>query len=119
MNKCDFVEIMRQTHAPLEKMLEMVPDEKLSWAPAKGFMSFGQLIKHISENWCITKMMVTNPWPFRSFEEMVEAMKLENFPSCSKRRATLGRGSPQHPRRTGSTARAGGTRGNRRRSAEH
>jgi len=87
MSKREFLEIMRQTHAPLEKMLEMVPDEQLAWAPAKGFMSFGQLIKHVAENWCIVKMMVTNQWPFGSFEEMAEAMKLENIPSCSKQEA--------------------------------
>ena len=87
MTKHDFVEIMRQTHAPLEKMLEMVPDTKLSWAPAAGFMTFGQLIKHISENWCLIKMMVTNQWPPSSPEEMAEAMKLENIPSGSRHEA--------------------------------
>jgi len=87
MNKRDFMEIMRQTHAPLKKMLEMVPDAELSWAPAKGFMTFGQLINHIAENWCIVKMMVTNQWPFNSVEQMAEGMKLENIPSCSRQEA--------------------------------
>ncbi len=87
MEKHDFTEIMRQAQAPLETMLRMVPEEKLSWAPGPGFMSLGQLIKHIGENWCLIKMMVTNQWPSSSPEETAEAMKLENFPSCSKQEA--------------------------------
>lgn len=87
MDKRDFMEIMRQTHAPLGTMLQMVPEAKLSWAPGPGFMSLGQLIKHIGENWCLIKMMVTNQWPPSSPEEMAEAMKLENIPCCSKTEA--------------------------------
>jgi hypothetical protein len=87
MNKRDFLEIMQHTHAPLEKMLEMVPETKLSWAPAPRFMSLGQLIKHIGENWCLIKMMVTNEWPRISPEQEAEMMKPENLPSCSKQEA--------------------------------
>lgn len=87
VKKQDFVDVMRQTHAPLEKMLEMVPDTKLSWAPAAGFMTFGQLIKHVSENWCMVEMMVKNQFPPMSMEQMVEAMKVENIPSGSKHEA--------------------------------
>ncbi len=87
VNKQDFVNIMRQTHAPLEKMLEMVPDTKLSWAPAAGFMTFGQLIKHVGENWCLVEMMVKNQFPPSSPEEMAEAMKVETIRSCSKHEA--------------------------------
>jgi hypothetical protein len=87
MTKRDFVEIMRQTYSPLEKMLELVPESKLSWAPGPGFMSLGQLIKHIGENWCLIKMMVTSEWPPSSPEEMAEAMKVENMPCCSKQEA--------------------------------
>jgi len=67
--------------------VEMVPEDKLGWAPAKGFMTVGQLIKHMSENWCVVRMMVKNQWPFSSPEQMTEAMKLENIPSCSKAEA--------------------------------
>lgn len=87
MNKRDFVEVMRHTQAPLGKMLEMVPEAKLSWAPGPGFMTLGQLIKHIGENWCLIKMMVTNEWPQFSPEQEAEMMKLENLPSCSKQEA--------------------------------
>ena len=113
MKKHDFVEIMRQTHAPLEKMLEMVPDTKLSWAPAAGFMTFGQLIKHISENWCLIKdLMVTNQWPPSSPEEMAEAMKLENVPS-----GIQARGHRECETRPGERRRVHGARSARKRSS--
>jgi len=87
MRKSDFIEQMRSTQAPLRKMVEMVPEDKLGWAPAKGFMTVAQLLKHVGENWSIVKMMVTAQWPFTSSEEMAEAMKLENMPGCSKSEA--------------------------------
>jgi hypothetical protein len=87
MTKRDFLEIMQHTSAPLVKMLEMVPEAKLSWAPGPGFMSLGQLIQHIGQNWCLVKMMVTSEWPPVSPEQETEMMKLENLPSCSKQEA--------------------------------
>lgn len=87
MNKKDFIEMMRKTQAPLKNMVEMIPDDKLDWAPGEGFMTVGQVLRHLSENWCIVKMMVTNEWPFSSMEEMAEAMKLENMPACTKAEA--------------------------------
>jgi uncharacterized damage-inducible protein DinB len=87
VKKKDFIEIMRQTQAPIPAMVEMVPDDKLDWAPAEGFMNMGQLLKHMSENWSILKMMITKEWPFSNPDEMTEAMKLENMPSCSKSEA--------------------------------
>jgi hypothetical protein len=87
MKKSDFIEIMKRTQAPLGPMVDMVPDDKLDWAPAKGFMNVGQLLKHMSENWCIIRMMVTQDWPFAKPEDMEEAMKLENLKSCSKAEA--------------------------------
>jgi uncharacterized damage-inducible protein DinB len=87
MNKTDFIEIMQKTQAPLKKMVEMIPDDKLDWAPSEGFMTVGQVLKHMCGNWSIVKMMATNEWPFSSMEEMVEAMKLENLPTCTKAEA--------------------------------
>ena len=87
MKTSDFIEQMELTQRPLRKMVEMVPEDKLGWAPAKGFMTVGQLIKHVSENWCVIRMMVKNEWPFSSPEQMAEAMRLENIPSCSKAEA--------------------------------
>ncbi len=87
MNKRDFIEQIRSTQNPLMKMVEMVPDNQLGWAPAEGFMTMGQLLKHLGQNWCIVRMMVTDSWPTSSPEEMAEAMKLENMPACSKAEA--------------------------------
>jgi uncharacterized damage-inducible protein DinB len=84
MNKQDFIEIMQKTQAPLKNMVAMIPDDKLDWAPGEGFMTVGQVLKHLTENWCVVKMMATNEWPFSSMEEMAEAMKLENMPTCTK-----------------------------------
>jgi uncharacterized damage-inducible protein DinB len=87
MNKSDFILIMKKAQAPLKGMVEMIPDDKLDWAPGEGFMNMGQVIKHLTENWCIVRMMVTEDWPFSDMEEMADAMKLENMPSCSKSEA--------------------------------
>jgi len=87
VKKSDFIEMMRRTQAPLKSMIEMVPEDKLDWAPGKSFMSIAQVLKHISENWVVIKSMVTNQWPFNDFKEMQEALKLENMPGCSKAEA--------------------------------
>ncbi|MHC4944633.1 MAG: DinB family protein [Planctomycetota bacterium] len=87
MKKQDFIDIIRKTQTPLFNMVEMIPDDKLDWAPGDGFMNVGQVIKHLSENWCIVKMMVTQEWPFTDPSEMAEMMKLENIPSCTKAEA--------------------------------
>ena len=87
MNKQDFIEMMQKTQAPLKRMVEMIPDDKLDWAPGDGFMTVGNVLKHLSENWCVIKMIVTNEWPFSNMEDMAEAMKLENMPACTKAEA--------------------------------
>jgi uncharacterized damage-inducible protein DinB len=87
VKKKDFIEQMKHTQAPLKAMVEMIPADKLDWAPHKGFMTMGQVLKHLTENWCIIRMMITNEWPFSSPAEMEEAMKLENMPSCNQAEA--------------------------------
>jgi hypothetical protein len=90
MKKQDFVEQIRSAQAPIRGLVEMVPNDKLDWAPATGFMTIGQLLKHLTENWGIVKMFVTGKWPFSTEQEMTEAMKLENLPSCTKEEALSG-----------------------------
>ena len=87
MNRKDFIDEIQKTQAPLIAMAEMIPEDKLDWAPGKGFMTLGQVLKHLTENWCLIRMMVTQEWPFSGMEEMAEAMKLENMPSCGKSEA--------------------------------
>ena len=59
MKKDDIIDLMKAAHRPMAGMVDMVPDDKLDWAPGPGLMSIGQVLKHLSENWCIVKMMVT------------------------------------------------------------
>jgi hypothetical protein len=87
MTKQDFIELMKNAQAPLKGMVALLPDDKIDWAPAANFMTAGHVLKHLSENWCIVKMMVTQQWPFSGEQEMIEAMKLENLPSCGKAEA--------------------------------
>lgn len=87
MKKKDFIELMQHAQAPLKGMIEMIPNDKMDWAPAPGFMNIGQVLKHLSENWCFLKMMVTGNFPSQSEAEMAEAMKLENMPTCTKAEA--------------------------------
>ena len=87
MTRQDFIQDMQRTHAPIVAMVEMVPEDKLDWAPGAGFMTVGQVLKHLTENWCLVKMMVSGEWPFNGQEEMAEALKLENMQSCSKTEA--------------------------------
>jgi hypothetical protein len=87
MTKQDFIDQMREAQKPLMTMVGMVPDDKIDWAPAEGFMTVGQVMMHLCENWSLVKMMVTGEWPFTSQEEMADAMKLENLKSCSKAEA--------------------------------
>jgi hypothetical protein len=83
VKKADCVEMIKQTHAPWPGMLRLVPADKLSWAPAKQCMTVGHVIKHLADNWSLLRMLYTGEWPFGSPEEMENAMKLENLPSCS------------------------------------
>ncbi|MCP4148962.1 MAG: DinB family protein, partial [bacterium] len=36
MNKQDFIIIMQRTQKPLTNMVEMIPEDKLDWAPDEG-----------------------------------------------------------------------------------
>ncbi len=87
MNKADFIVLMQNTQAPLKNMVSMIPEDKIDWAPGDGFMTVGQVLKHLTENWCLLRMMVTGEWPFSSEEEMAAAMRLENMPSCTREEA--------------------------------
>ncbi|MGE5340765.1 MAG: DinB family protein [Candidatus Omnitrophota bacterium] len=87
MNKKDFIEMMHSVQAPLKGMIEMVPDDKLDWAPAKGFMNIAQLLQHLSDNWSFLKMIAENKSGDVDMKAIEESMKLENLPSCTKAEA--------------------------------
>jgi hypothetical protein len=86
MTKKDYIKQMRAAYAPLQGMVKLVPADKLDWAPGPGFMTCGQLLKHLSESWFL-EVFVTGDWPSTGEQEMTEAMKLENLPSSSKEEA--------------------------------
>jgi hypothetical protein len=81
MTKNEFSDLMLQSIAPAEKMIGMVPADKIDWKPGPAFMTTGQLLAHLSDGVGVgLGMLVSGKWP--SMEEMESGMKLENLPSC-------------------------------------
>jgi len=86
MTKNEFYEVVMDSYRPTEKLIGMVPADKLDWRPGRTFMSAGQLICHLSDGLGGGfEMMISGKWP--SMKEMEEGMKLENLPSCSSHEA--------------------------------
>jgi uncharacterized damage-inducible protein DinB len=86
MTKNEFYKIVMGSYGPAEKLIGMVPADKLNWRPGPTFMSVGQLICHLSDGLGGgLEMLLSGKWP--SMEEMAEGMKLENLPSCSLQEA--------------------------------
>jgi len=81
MNKNEFCEIVLQSIQPAEKLIGMVPADKLDWKPGPTFMSTGQVLCHLSDGvGGGLEALVSGKWP--PMEEMEVGMKLENMPSC-------------------------------------
>ena len=86
MTKNEFYEVVMGNYRPTEKLIGMVPEDKLNWRPGPTFMSAGQVICHLSDGLGGGfEMMLSGKWP--SMEEMEVGMKLENLPSCSPQEA--------------------------------
>jgi uncharacterized damage-inducible protein DinB len=82
MTRNEYYECVMDAFRPAEKLISMVPSDKLDWRPGPKFMSLGQVISHLTESLGDgIRLLVTNRWP--SMEEMEAEMKLENRPSCS------------------------------------
>jgi len=82
VTKNDFYELVLQAYQPAEAMIRMAPADKLNWRPGPKFMSLGQLICHLASGLgSDLHCLLTGEWP--KSEEMAEAMKLENLPSCT------------------------------------
>ena len=83
MTKNEYYEFVLEAYRPAEAMLRMIPPDKLDWRPRPKFMSLGQLICHLADGVGLPlRCLLTNDWPFKGEEEMMEQMKLENLPSC-------------------------------------
>jgi len=81
MTKNEFCEMVLQSVGPAEKLIGMVPADKLDWKPGPTFMSIGQVLFHLSDGLGGgLESVVSGKWP--SMEEMEAGMKLENMPSC-------------------------------------
>jgi hypothetical protein len=86
MTKNEFYEVVMETYRPTEKLIGMVPGDKLDWRPGPTFMSAGQVICHLSMGLGAGfEWLLGGKLP--SMEEMGEIMKLENLPSCSPQEA--------------------------------
>ena len=86
MTKNEYYEVVMDNYRPAEKLIGMVPADKLNWKPGPTFMSVGQAICHLSDGFGGGfDMLLSGKWP--SMEEMGEGMKLENLPSCSPQEA--------------------------------
>ena len=86
MTKNEYYEIVMDNYRPVEKLIGMVPADKLNWRPGPTFMSVGQVLCHLSDGFGGGfDMLLSGKWP--SMEEMGEGMKLENLPSCSPQEA--------------------------------
>ena len=86
MTKNDFYELVMQAYGPAEAMIRMVPADKLSWRPGPNFMSLGQVICHLASGLgSDLQCLASGVWP--KPDEMAEALKLENMPSCTSEEA--------------------------------
>ena len=86
MTKNEFYEIVMQSVRPAEKLIGMVPADKLDWKPGPTFMTTGQVICHLSDGLGVgLETVLSGKWG--PMEEMEAAMKLENLPSCGVQEA--------------------------------
>ncbi|MFB3921115.1 MAG: DinB family protein [Terriglobia bacterium] len=87
MTKNDYYDCLMEAYRPAANLIRMVPPDKLHWRPGLTFMSFGQLICHLTEPIGDgLRCLITNQWPFTP-EQMEAGMKLENIPSCGVEQA--------------------------------
>ncbi len=81
MTKQDFYSMVLDAYRPAKTLIEMVPADRLDWAPGAKFMTLGQLICHLSLGVGDgIRLLHTGQWPTE--EEMITGMKQENLPSC-------------------------------------
>jgi hypothetical protein len=86
MTKNDFCEMALQSIQPAEKLIGMVPADKLDWKPGPTFMTTGQVICHLSDGvGGGLETLLSGKWP--SMEEMEAGMTLEKMPSCTVQEA--------------------------------
>ena len=86
MTRNEYYEMVMDAYRPAERLIGMVPADRLDWAPGPTFMSAGQVLCHLSEGvGGGLEMLVTGNWP--TMKEMEESMQLEKLPSCTAQEA--------------------------------
>ena len=82
VKKNEFQQYVMESFRPAESLLKMIPEDKLDWKPAAGFMSMGQLIHHLCDGGIgeALRKTISGDWP--SQEELEASMKQE-MPACS------------------------------------
>jgi len=64
VKKDEYFQYAMDCFKPAEKMITMVPSDKLDWKPGPSFMSMGQLICHLSGGiGAELRMLIDNSWP--------------------------------------------------------
>jgi uncharacterized damage-inducible protein DinB len=86
VKKEEFYKYVMDSFRPAETLIKMVPEDKLDYRPASGFMSMGQLICHLCDGGIgeSLRKTVRGDWP--KMDEMEESMKHE-LPACSPQEA--------------------------------
>ena len=86
MKKDEFYQYIIDSFRPAETLVKMVPEDKLDWKPAPGFMSMGQLICHLCDGGIgeALRKTISGDWP--GPEELEASMKQE-MPACSTEEA--------------------------------
>jgi len=84
VKKDEYFQYVLDCYKPAEKMLTMVPADKLDWKPGPTFLSMGQLMCHLAGGiGGELRMMIDNTWP--QMGDLAEG--LTNMPSCNVQEA--------------------------------
>ena len=64
MKKDEFCKYCIEAYRPVETLIKLIPADKLDWKPGDNFMTFGELICHLSAGIGLElKMLIDNNWP--------------------------------------------------------
>ncbi len=78
-----YLQYVDEIMIPTEAMFELVPDDKIDWAPVDGFFSLGQLIGHIAGAVGVYAGGITKgDWTFQSMREIF--VRNRRSPSVTK-----------------------------------
>ena len=86
MNKSEFLLYIDSVFRPCEALINLVPDDKLDYAPVEGMFTLGQLINHLSMSpGFLAKGIGKGEWSAKSMREIFLANR--RTPSIAKEAA--------------------------------